>query len=359
MSNHKMTMEPYLPVVRGFCHRHGLTWALPLTPGSLALHWNKELFRKAGLNPEIPPKTLEELERMAEKLTIVELVRSGKRIKLPFSELTAEEKKSRDFHILQLGYAPNIPGWYDALWSFWHGGTLSKTDGDISANTPENQAALRWYRSYAEKYGLQNLQRFTAGSGSFASPQNPFLAGKVAMEIQGVWMYNFLDKFAPSMPWGAAPFPSAAPLRNVTLVESDVIVIPRGAKHPREAFEFLAYLQRPENLEKLNLGQRKFPPLRKISEEFLRRHPNPNIRVFIDLAASPNAKSVPSIPIWNEYKSELLVAYEQVFSGKLTPEEALAEVQKRIGWKQERIRMRWDLVKETRLKEWSAENDRF
>ncbi len=359
MRRHELNLDSYLPVVQEFCRRHGFVWALPTTPASLALHWNKALFRQAGLDPKRPPRSLEELDRMAEQLTSVELSRDGKRVTLPYSELTPAEKDARDFRILCLGYAPNIPGWYDALWSFWQGGALCGENGEITAETPENLAALRWYRSFAQKYGRENLQRFTAGGGTFASPQNPFLAGKVAMVLQGVWMYNFIDKFAPSLEWGASPFPAAPPLEKVTLVESDVIVIPRGANHPREAFEFLAYLQQPENLEKLNLGQRKFSPLRQLSPDFVRRHPNPYIGVFIELAASPNARSVPASPLWNEYKSELLVAYEQVFSDSRTPEAALAEVQQRIGWKYSRTRQRWELVKEERLREWSSENDRF
>ncbi|NIR02910.1 MAG: extracellular solute-binding protein, partial [Gemmatimonadales bacterium] len=47
----------------------GRMYALPTTPASLALHWNKRLFREAGLDPERPPRTLEELDRYADLLT--------------------------------------------------------------------------------------------------------------------------------------------------------------------------------------------------------------------------------------------------------------------------------------------------
>ncbi|MFC1672475.1 extracellular solute-binding protein, partial [Planctomycetota bacterium] len=44
-------------------------WTLPTTPSTWALHWNKKLFREAGLDPERPPRTIQELDEYAEKLT--------------------------------------------------------------------------------------------------------------------------------------------------------------------------------------------------------------------------------------------------------------------------------------------------
>ena len=30
------------------------------------------------------------------------------------------------------------------------------------------------------------------------------------MELQGVWMYNFINKYNPQLEWGAAPFPAGS-----------------------------------------------------------------------------------------------------------------------------------------------------
>jgi multiple sugar transport system substrate-binding protein len=47
----------------------GKYYALPTAVRSLALFYNKELFRKAGLDPAKPPATLAEFREMAVKLT--------------------------------------------------------------------------------------------------------------------------------------------------------------------------------------------------------------------------------------------------------------------------------------------------
>ena len=85
------------------------------------------------------------------------------------------------------------------------------------------------------------------------------------MTNQGPWIYSFIKNYAaPDFEWGVAAFPSADPERlpNVSYADSDVLVIPAGAKHPREAFEFIRYLTKQGPMEKFCLGQRKFSPLR-------------------------------------------------------------------------------------------------
>jgi ABC-type glycerol-3-phosphate transport system substrate-binding protein len=85
------------------------------------------------------------------------------------------------------------------------------------------------------------------------------------MTQQGPWMANYILNLKPSMSglakgsdddlnaplaerrarlhWAAAPFPSAVPgLTDVTICQFDTLCIPRGAKHPKEAFEFIAYV---------------------------------------------------------------------------------------------------------------------
>jgi multiple sugar transport system substrate-binding protein len=355
LSEAGITGADYHPAVFELCRHRGFTWALPSTPATLALHWNRRLFRDAGLDPDQPPRSIAELDAMAEQLTIVEVLREGQPVRVRFPELTPAEREARAFTLVQLGYTPTEPGWYNAMWPAWFGGRLWDGDRAITAVTPENVAALTWFRSYAETYGLKNLQAFGSSFGNFSSPQSPFLAGKVAMTLQGVWMYNFISKYAPALEWGAAAFPSVNPeaLPDVTLVECDMLVIPKGARHAREAFEFIRYVNTRGAMEKLCLGQRKFSPLREVSADFYRDHPNPFIRVFADLVRSPNARTAPRITVWSEYDEELRIAYERAFTGVLPPAAALEEAQKRVQWKYDRVLRRWDLVQEARLAEWA------
>jgi ABC-type glycerol-3-phosphate transport system substrate-binding protein len=345
----------YIPVFWDNCCHRGFVWALPSTPATVALHWNKALFREAGLDPNRPPRSLAELDALAERLTVVEITRAGRTERVRFSELTPAEKAARDFRLVQVGHLPQEPGWWITLWPYWFGGRHWDGARRITADCPENIRCFEWLRRYSEKYGVDNLRAFGASSGNFSSPQNPFLAGKVGMEVQGVWMYNFIHMYAPDLEWGAAPFPSEDPERlpDVTIAESDVLVIPRGARHVREAFDFIRYVNSQGPMEKLNRGQLKFSPLAVISASFVTNHPNPHIQLFIDLARSAHAQTVPRTSVWTRYSEEMRVATDRVLSLQATPAQALADVQARMQPRFDRLWQRWDLVKEERLRSWS------
>jgi ABC-type glycerol-3-phosphate transport system substrate-binding protein len=317
----------YIPVYFDIGFYDGHIYSLPTTPASTALHYNRTLFRNAGLDPDKPPQTLEELDADAAKMM-----------------------KIRDGRVEEAGFLPAEPGWWNWGWGCVFGGRLWDGKSRITANDPANVRAFSWIQSYPKKFGSTELQTFRSGFGNFSSPQNAFLDSKVAMELQGVWMYNFISKYSPKLEWSAAPFPHPADrpdLAGVSFCEDDILVIPRGAKHPDAAFEFIRYVQSQKGMEMLCLGQRKHSPLSRVSEQFWRQHPNPFIRLFSDQAKSPNAVRFPQIALWPEYQAELSNAFDEVMLVQKTPQEALDEVQERMQPKLDdylhRMRLRGEL----------------
>jgi ABC-type glycerol-3-phosphate transport system substrate-binding protein len=305
-----ITKENYIPAYYDIGYYNGHLWSLPTTPASTALHYNVDMLKAAGLDPSKPPRTIEELDAYAAKIT-----------------------KKKDGRIDKSGFMPSEPGWWNWAWGGFYGGRLWDGKDKITAASPENIRAFNWIADYSKKYGAGELQTFRSGFGNFSSPQNAFMSEKVAMELQGVWMYNFISQFSPKLQWKAAPFPYPADkpeLKETTIVDEDVIVIPRGAKHPKEAFEFIKYLQSQPAMEKLCLGQQKNSPLRNVSEEFWRKHKNPYIKLFDHLAYSKNALVPPKIGIWTQYSSELTTAYDSIALLNKTPEQALKDVEARM-----------------------------
>jgi len=297
-----------------------------------------------------------ELDAMAEQLTVVDIKRNGETVRVRFPELTDEERESKDFEIVRLGFSPKVPGWYMELFGYWFEGELWDGESRITAGSEANVEAYEWFAGYARRYGRKNLDKFGASYGNTASPQDAFLSGQVAMVQQGVWMHNFIDRFSPNMRWGAAALPASVEHTDgpVALIESDVLVVPRGAKHPDEAFAFIRYVNSQKVMEKLTLGQRKFSPLSEVSDDYVARHPNPAIQVFMDLAASPNAFWVPRTPIWTEYSAELRVATDRIYGGDVPTEQALGDAEARIQLRLDRVLNRWELVKDSRLAEWGG-----
>jgi ABC-type glycerol-3-phosphate transport system substrate-binding protein len=340
---HGIDENTYQPGYWKACHYQGRLWALISTPACVALFYNKRIFREnaavlraAGLDPDRPPRTLPELDRYAAALNVIDA----------------------DGHIRRAGYLPMEPGWYiDFTWCWFGGELFDEKTGRFTLDSPRNVAAFQWMADYSKRLRPDAMVEFHDAAGGFDSPQNAFLTGEVAMEQQGPWMANFINRltrqepWAPSMSeakvprereselkdrrdnydWAAAPFPSAVPgEQNVSYCSCDNLVIPHGARHVEAAFEFLAYVTRQDVMEKLNTLHCKSSPLRKVSTEFLANHPNPYIQVFNDLAASPNARFAPQVPMWGEVKKTLDDATQSVCLLDKKPATALREAQDRL-----------------------------
>lgn len=309
----------FLPAFSAGCAYRGRIWAVPTTPASVALHWNKEMFAKAGLDPDKPPRTIAELDAMADRLTI----------------------RDAGGRIVQMGFLPWEPGWWNWAWPYFFGGRLWDGDATITCDEPACVESFRWIQGYSRKYGAEMIQVFTSGFGNFASPQNAFMSGKVAMEIQGVWMYNFLAQYAPKIKWGTAPFPTNDPsLYGRSIADMDVLAIPRDAKHVDESFEFIRYVISQGPMELLCMGQRKFSPLNDVTPGFWAKHPHPSVRLFYDLAKHPLTFSLPQLTFWQEYAEELNVAFQKVYLLQATPEEALGAVKRKMQKRLDRERRR-------------------
>jgi ABC-type glycerol-3-phosphate transport system substrate-binding protein len=251
------------------------------------------------------------------------------------------------------------PGWYVQHTCKWFGGEIwDEKAGKFTMTEKPVVDAYAWIRSYSVRLGEGAANDFRSGFGNFDSPQNPFLTGSVAMVQQGPWMANYIYNLKPSMStvkwsreeemkkplaerlenyeWAVAPFPSTVPGKLVSYCGFDTLVIPRGSKHPHEAFEFIAYVNRQDVMEKLNKLHCKNSPLAKVSDDFLNHHPNPYIKVFEDLANSPDAFTLPKIGIWPEVGAELDQIAQKMTLKLDDPKTALAEAQQRLQEKYDR-----------------------
>ncbi len=353
--SHGITADLYKPIYWESCNDQSHLWCLISTPGVVALHYNRGVFRQnaaalrgAGLDPDRPPRTIAELDAYSRVL----------------------DTYGPDGSLDRVGHLPMIPGWYLDYTFYWFGGDIfDPSTQRFTLASPQNIACYEWLRSYSLRLGKGPMQKFRGGVGKqFDTPQNPFISEKVAMEQQGPWLAGFIynltkraEPWRPSMSealvprsqegqlpnrrenyrWAAAPFPSAVPgLENVTFVDFDALVIPHGARHPREAFEFIAYVNRQDVMERLCKLHCKNSPLRAVSRDFLEHHPNPYIEVFESLAASPHARALPHVPIWPEAHKELDDAAQSVYLLDAEPREALQRAQDHLQAKIDRFRER-------------------
>lgn len=297
LRHHVVTSHTFVPYAWKLCAPYGTLYGLPATIDPNALYWNKILFAKAGLNPDKPPESLQQLDDMAARLTMI----------------------SPGGTIRQAGFLPMEPNWYATEWGTYFGNHIyTFKTGDFNIDTPQQIQAYRWFQSFARRLGYQNVDTFQSGFGQFNSPLNPFIDGQVAMELQGPFLANFIDRNNPKLigHYGVAPFPTSfGRPGDATYGDCDIWAIPRGARHVKAAMEVMKFFIRRKNLEYLNDKQAKPSPLMKISRKFIRNNPNPFIQVFDRIARNATVQSAPPSPIWPRVHNQLTVMANRIWMG--------------------------------------------
>ena len=345
-----ITEDYYKPVYWKSCSYDGGLWGLASTPWVTALHYNKQVvleessrIRAAGLDPDVPPRTIDELDRWAEALTTYKTKPDGSRGAL-----------------VRAGYLPVNPNWLTTSLIYWFGGEYyDEVNRQLLIDSPPAINCFDWIQSYAIKYDAAMIDSFQSGFGQASTAMNPFLLGSIVMEMQGPWQVVYFEHNRPGVnrwkmskadekrlprdqrqvnySWGVAPFPSATGQKLVTMARCDVLCIPKDAKHPKEAFEFIKWMNRQDIMERLCTGHGKNSPLRVVSPEFIENHPNPYIKIFEALASSPNAHTTPRLPIWGEVAREVSVAQVAIWKDGADVAEELGRAQRRMQKKVDRF----------------------
>lgn len=309
-----LSLDDYASGVRPIMLHQGKWWAIINTAGTIALYWNKSVFRDAGLDPDRPPRTIEELDDLNRRLT------------LPAPPSRAPVQRT--------GYLHAEPGWWPSMWGYYFGGSIYDPKADRSlAASPENLAAYRWMQSYPLTLTPEREQQFRAGFGNYDSPLNAFLSGKLAMVLQGPWLANVIRAYKPDLDYAVAPFPVLAslfdPAAPIGLIDTDILVIPRGVPHPEACMEFIAFTQRRDNVEELATAHCKNSPLAHSSESFFANHPNRGVRVHDAIAKSPRSFLCPRTPTWLQFKAEFDASAEIMWTCRGTPDQVLPSLQQR------------------------------
>lgn len=304
--------ERYARAVWPMMTHMGRLWSMVSTCGTVALYINDDRLDEAGLGGAPAPKTIEELDALAEQLTT--------------------RRPSGD--IDKIGFIHTDPGWWSWLWGYHFGGNLlDPVTNTALADTAANVRAYEWVRSYPEKFGSRELLKFQSGVGYYGTAQAPFLTGRVAMQIQGPWMANLIEAFRPDLRYRAVPMPVSSDIYDadapVGLIDGDLLAIPAGAKEPEASFEFIAWMQEQKQIEEIASAHGKISPLRETSPGFHETHLNRSIAEHAKIANSPRAFGFPKTRIWPRYVSEFDSAFQRIWLMQDTPESALSLVNRR------------------------------
>jgi ABC-type glycerol-3-phosphate transport system substrate-binding protein len=257
-------MNDIYPSLIQFSSWRGTLYSMPMEATNLALLYNKDMFRKAGLDPEKPPRNWNELYEYSKILTI---------------------DKSGDGRIDQTGmFIPIYPAagplgawmvwqWEPFLWQAG-GDIIDDAQSRVLYNSPEGVRALEfWQRIFREL----NLRSFTSDFDvAFASE-------RLAMTMDGPWNLPRYQDLLKNLDWAFAPLP-AGPVREATVVGGEYLAIFKQSKNPDAAWTFIKWLIQPE-VQAFWAMKSGYLPIRSAVldvpefQEYLKE--NPNFAVFV------------------------------------------------------------------------------
>ncbi|MDX1932805.1 MAG: extracellular solute-binding protein [Capsulimonadales bacterium] len=210
-------------------------YAIPTGIDDRLLFYNRTIFKEAGLNPDRPPQTWEELEEYARKLT----------------------QYNSDGTFARIGFIPNYGNSWLYIYSWQNGGEFMSPDRtQCTLAAPENVGALDYMvRMYDALGGFDKVNIFQ--SGFQGGEQDPFFLGKVAMVTNGSWVLNNIARYAPDLDFAVAPAPVpkerlegkgrfAGQDRFITWIGGYSFAIPSGARNPEAAWKFIRWMSSVE-----------------------------------------------------------------------------------------------------------------
>jgi len=268
----------------------GKIYGLPRGANTIALYYNADMFRAAGLDPDKPPQTWDELYADAKALTHDGVYG------LAFSAVATEE-----------GTFQFLP------WVQMTGGDYKDID------TQGAVRALTLWKKFIDE-GLASPDTLIRSQWDSTAT---FDNGSAAMAISGPWELPRMSKEA-HFDFRAAPLPLPEPgaTRASALGEGDNVIL-KSSKNPEAAFAFLEYCW-----SQMPRVWNEFGYLPAASVEVKDPKYPAIFKVFDDSMAF--ARNRGPEPQWPKVSKAIQTAMQTALTGQVTPEAALATAQKQI-----------------------------
>lgn len=193
----------------------GRIFAVPRDVDASLLFWNKDLFAKAGLDPEKAPASWADVAAAAKKISALGGDVSG------------------------YYFAGNCAGCnaYTLLPLVWaSGGTVLDKDGAPTLDSPQVAEALEFYRSLVADGVVSGGARADNGSNWLTG----FIAGNVGIQPLGTFAINPVMAGNPKLNFGVGFLPGKDGGTSA-FAGGDVVGLSAAAKQPDAGWEFIAW----------------------------------------------------------------------------------------------------------------------
>lgn len=294
LSDRGLDTSDWLPGPLATAQYQGSLYGVPFRSEAIALLWNKDLFQAAGLDPETPPTTWEEL--------------------VSFAQTTNNPPASYGFGLIAGDPGNTFFRMATFIWAN-DGDILSPDYTEAVCNQPACVEAVQFYTDFATKHRVAPEIALTANTEQM---DELFTSNKVALHLSGQYIRRRVETTAPNLRWGVRPtLPRqriAGPLGGWNFV------IPKNAKNPDAAWTVIEFMTQPDNIAELANGIGVFPS----------RMSGLQAPVFADdtqLAPFAEqlryARATPAIQQWGDVQKIFVTAVQSILVGQLSAQAAM------------------------------------
>ncbi|MBB3310302.1 multiple sugar transport system substrate-binding protein [Rhizobium sp. BK196] len=288
--------ENYFPGPLKSVEWDGKYFGVPKATNTIALYYNKDMFKAKGLDPNKPPQTWDELVEDARKLT----------------------DPAKNVYGLAFSAKANEEGTFQFLpWAQMGGGGYEHINADGAVKALEV-----WKTIMDEK--LASPDTLTRGQWDSTGTFN---SGNAAMAISGPWELDRMMKEA-KFDWGVTllPVPKEGAERSSAMGDFNWAIF-STSKHPAEAFKALEYFASQDDKMFKNFGQ--LPARSDISiPETGQPLKDAALKVFLEQLKY--AKPRGPHPQWPKISKAIQDAIQAALTGQMSAKDALDQAADKI-----------------------------
>lgn len=283
-------------------------YMIPFNADVSALFYNKDLLKQAGLDPEMKIETWEDFRTVVTAVTQAGL-------------------KTKD-GLPVYGYgSSNGPGgkmFCDLPFIWTNGGGTTDAEGNVILDTPESIEGFQFLIDLAlkDKVSPPNPIGYT-----WDDKMNGFYNGSVCMICNGSFGLIEVKERAPEMNYGVILFPHPSGKGGPSsFIGGDLIGIPKGSKHPDEAWDFIQYCL-SEKVQVEIWAKNGMPPVRLSMAQNKYFDEEPRFQVFTE---GVRLGQVPKTVHYDELYEPWNVAWEEAYEGTRPVPEILKEAAEKM-----------------------------
>jgi len=229
-SEEKQWLDSFYPALMENSRTGGKTWSIPFQRSTIVMYYNKDAFRKAGLDPDKPPATWEELVEMGKKLVTKDA--AGK--------------------VTQWGL--EIPSTGYPYWMF---GALCKQNSEVLMNDAGTESyfdhpgvvqALDFWKDLGRKYNIM-----PEGTIEWGTLRTDFLEQKTAIMWHSTGNLTAVKKNA-SFDFGVAMLPAKKERGTPTGGGNFYIFKQTTSEERAAALKFIKWMTQPVRTAQWSIG---------------------------------------------------------------------------------------------------------